>query len=99
MTSDAMLANNLLFSAPSSSANVPEQIIPVPNMGDKSCWDAILNVVRLVTSDHKFDGIIIDIDNLYPLPYKRDYNDLHRTNKAGEHIHSLETRLSGSIVL
>lgn len=99
MTSDAMLANNLIFNPPNNVTNVPEQIIPVPNMGEKACWDTINETVKAIITDHKFDGIIIDIDKLYPLPYKRDYSDLRRTNKFGEHIHSLETRLKGSVVL
>lgn len=68
-------------------------------MGEKACWDTITETLKAIVTDHKFDGIIIDIDKLYPLPYKRDYSDLRRTNKFGEHIHSLETRLKGGVVL
>lgn len=109
MTSDYKLAKKLkaemrgvvqkaVETAQSPEATVPEVIIPVPNMSEKECWEMMQNDLKNLFAKHKLDGLIVDVKNLFPVPFKRDYLELRRLNN-NEHVHSLEVRMKGNLVL
>lgn len=59
----------------------------------------IFNDLKNIFAKHKLDGIIVDVKNLFPVPFKRDYVELRRLTKTKENVYPLDVRMKGNIVL